>query len=135
MLVNLCAVAVGGAIGASCRYLFGIGVAHIFAQGNPFYPFPLATFLINMIGCFAMGFLSAFFTWDLDPNAAVWKNFATTGLLGGFTTLSTFGLETMQMFDNGTYGTATVNVILTLGVCLLGIVLGRMLARTVLPAH
>ena len=134
-MINLLAVAIGGAIGASLRYLTGIGFAHLFATGNPLYPFPVSTFVINTVGCFAMGFLSAFFTWDLKPDAVVWKNFATVGLLGGFTTLSTFGLETIHMINHGSYGVAGLNILLTFATCFAGIVLGRMLAQAILPAH
>lgn len=132
MGLNLLAVAIGGALGASIRYLTNVGFAHLLAGANPFYPFPISTMGINTIGCFAMGFLASFFTWHDTP---VWKNFATVGLLGGFTTLSTFGLETIHLIDNASYGVALLNVTLTLFSCLLGIVFGRMLAHTLFPGR
>ena len=78
MGLNLLAVAIGGALGASIRYLTNVGFAHLLAGANPFYPFPISTMVINAIGCFAMGFLASFFTWHDTP---VWKNFATVGPL------------------------------------------------------
>ncbi len=135
LLPEIGAVALGGACGATLRYLTGVGVAHAFAASNPIYPFPLSTFLANVIGCFAMGFLSVVFEGADSPNAALWKTFATTGVLGGFTTMSTFSLETVSLFDSGAAGTGTLNLVLTLVVCLGFIVLGRALAHAVLPAR
>lgn len=129
------AVALGGACGATLRYLTGIGVAHAFATSNPLYPFPLSTFLVNALGCLMMGFLSVVFSDTSSPSTALWKTFATTGVLGGFTTMSTFSLETIGLFESGAAGTGTANLALTLVTCLGFILLGRMIAHALLPAR
>ncbi|MDO4443869.1 MAG: CrcB family protein, partial [Slackia sp.] len=55
--------------------------------------------------------------------------FAITGVLGGFTTFSTFGLETVLLLEQGSYATAAANVGIGLAACLAGVVAGRMAAR------
>ena len=134
MLYNLLAVACGGAIGASLRYLVSVGFAYTLAVNNPFAPFPVSTLVINLVGCFLMGFLATMFS-QMGPETATWRSFATVGLLGGFTTLSTFGLETLQLFDQNATGVAIINIALTFIACFAGIILGRMLANAVFPAR
>ena len=101
-------VAAGGAIGSVARYkLSGIVLHH-----TPDWRFPLGTFVVNVLGCLVAGLLAAlaerhhFFT----PEARL---LLFTGLLGGFTTFSAFGLETVHLIKRGEYVIAAANASLS----------------------
>ena len=105
-------VMAGGAIGAALRFLAGQMIDS---------DFPWATFAVNVIGAFLLAFLTFAFTGMSDTA----KLFLFTGLLGAFTTMSTFTLETTTLFFDGRMWEAGLNVILNVGLCLGGAVLGR----------
>jgi len=91
----LAAVAFGGALGAMARYLFVGQVAHWLGHG-----FPYGTLAANVLGSFAMGViveLSAL-VWSPSPEL---RALLTVGLLGAFTTFSTFSLETVLLYERG----------------------------------
>ena len=92
--MNILAVGVGGAIGAACRYLLGQVLPRL-GSG-----FPLGTFCINILGCFVIGIIIALAGKQsgLDPRLVL---FLQTGICGGFTTFSTFSLETLAMLEEG----------------------------------
>lgn len=97
-------VALGGAAGALARYWLGGFVA------NRFYgTFPLGTFLINLIGCFLIGFLYVLIVerMSLHPD---WRSIMVVGFLGAFTTFSTFSLETVNLLLHGQLGMAAAYV-------------------------
>jgi CrcB protein len=76
-----------------------LGIASVW-EGN----FPLGTFIINVLGCFCIGFLGGLSErTTIDPNLRL---LLQTGFLGGFTTFSSFGLETFQLLHRGEGGTA-----------------------------
>ena len=111
-------VAVGGALGASGRYLIGKGV-----QAAAAVPFPVGTLVVNVAGCLAFGAL--FVLLRADSVAAVrWQLFLTTGLLGGFTTFSTFSQETVELVLAGRPGSAAAYAGASLAACLGATVLG-----------
>ena len=94
MLIKLLILAAGGAIGTICRYGFS-GIIHRFGQGT----FPYGTMAVNLTGCLIIGLL-----WGINErltfNPAL-RLFLFIGLLGGFTTFSSFGLETFNLLrDN-----------------------------------
>jgi crcB protein len=95
-MTNLLLVGGGGFIGAIARYALGGGVAHFAAQAK----FPFSTFLVNLTGCFIIGILAGLSAkHELFSQEA--KLFLFTGLLGGFTTFSAFGLETVVLLRRG----------------------------------
>lgn len=126
MLANILWVGCGGFIGATLRYLitFFFGTWYVAA-------FPLATFVVNLIGCFLMGLFSVCIPW-LWPTKSEYLLFGTTGLLGGFTTLSTFGLETWGLIQDDRYLMAVAYMFATMAVCLAGVVLGRFAGRALM---
>lgn len=96
-------VAVGGAVGAMARF----GVAGIVQRLAP-PPFPLGTFLINLAGCFVFGVLAG---WSelRTPLSAEARALLLVGVLGGFTTFSSFGYETFLLLRDGRGLLAAVN--------------------------
>lgn len=92
--------------------------------------FPIGTFSVNMLGCLLIGFLGelATFAGWFSPELRL---LAFVGLLGGFTTFSSFGFETMQLIRNGHYIHAALNMILQTLLGLLFVYVGVYLAKLV----
>ena len=98
-------IAAGGAIGALFRYLVS-GAVHTFFNGM----YPLGTLVVNVTGSFAIGFL-----WYLCEEMIIpqhIKTFAFIGILGGFTTFSTYMLETLNLLREGEFNLAILNCVL-----------------------
>ena len=112
-------VALGGALGAVSRYL--CGMLPFLQRGI----FPLPTLLINLAGAFLIGLIAA--QRGAQSSSAVL--FLKVGLCGGFTTFSTFSLETVTLLSNGKSGLAAAYVALSVVLCLLGVVLGQWLGQ------
>jgi len=91
---KLFAVALGGALGAVARYLVTLAAGGFHTES-----FPLGTFIANMLGCLSIGILWSLF--DRVQISNEFRLFLFTGFLGGFTTLSTFARETVQLFKTG----------------------------------
>ena len=125
MLGNLISVAVGGAVGASLRYLTGIGVVRLLGHS----PFPVAIILVNVLGSFLMG---VFVVAAAHRGLTHLSPLVMTGLLGGFTTFSAFSLEAVTLYERGEVGQAVlyvgVSVVLSIG----GLMVGLWVARSVL---
>ena len=120
-------VAFGGAFGAMGRYAIGLVVSACVPEAF-LCGFPLATFIANLFGCFAIGVLSALFEGCFSGRDSL-RLFAVTGVLGGFTTFSTFSLETVKLFESGAWAMASANALVSLGACLIGVVAGRALVH------
>ena len=97
-------VAAGGAIGAVARY----GAALLWPTGNG--TFPWTTLTVNAVGCALMGVLMVVIT-EIRPAHRLVRPFLGTGILGGFTTFSTFGLDTFLLARNQATGYAFANVV------------------------
>ncbi len=125
-MIHLLAVAAGGAIGASLRHLVNLAVLRNFGPG-----LPLATVLVNVVGCFAMGVLIEFLARRASLPVEL-KLFLATGLLGGFTTFSAFALDFAVLLERGALAQAffyaTTSVVLSLAGLFLGLWLARSLA-------
>ncbi|MEF9876019.1 MAG: fluoride efflux transporter CrcB [Gordonibacter sp.] len=120
MLSILC-VGAGGFIGAVARYLLGL----VPYEGD----FPLMTLIVNFAGAVAIGaVVEAADSWPgMPPNALL---FLKTGLCGGFTTFSTFSLETLALLEGGRYGMGALYAGGSLALCVAGVVVGRILMRS-----
>ena len=125
MFANLISVAVGGALGASLRYLAGIGVIRLIGQTG----FPLGIIFVNVLGSFLMG---VFVVAAAQRGLTNLSPFVMTGLLGGFTTFSAFSLEAVTLYERGDVGQAALYVTLSVALSIGGLVVGLWIARTVL---
>lgn len=107
MKQKLLFIALGGALGSALRYLVS-GWAQRLGGGT----FPLGTLAVNVAGCFAIGFLNYLF---LGPFLVrePYRLAIVVGVLGGFTTFSAFGWETLSMAQEGAWLQATANVLLS----------------------
>jgi fluoride exporter len=112
-------VALGGAIGSVARFKLSGWVLH----QTPNWRFPAGTVVVNIIGCLIVGLLAGMAVKQevFTPEARV---FLFTGLLGGFTTFSAFGLETLLLLKRGEAGVAIANIVLSIAVGLLAAWLG-----------
>jgi CrcB protein len=121
-MTRLVAIAAGGAIGALLR--FWVSTAMYALLGREF---PYGTLAVNVLGCLLMGFLSVFM---LERFASVeWRAALLVGLLGAFTTFSTFSLETLNLIQGGEQIKALLNIFVSVLLCLLATWLGMQLAR------
>ena len=116
-------VALGGAFGSIARYLMASSL-----QTATGWNFPIGTVLVNILGCFLIGILYVLLVARPDPKHEL-RALLIVGVMGGFTTFSSFSLETVTMAMNGNYGGATLNVVVSVAACLVGTVLGIALAR------
>jgi CrcB protein len=123
MLTTLSLVALGGAIGASLRFLTGVGVIRLFGVGD----FPVAIITVNVIGSFLMG---VFVVMAAHRGLTQMSPFVMTGLLGGFTTFSAFSLETMTLIERGHMGSAALYVALSVCLSVGALALGLLAARS-----
>lgn len=130
-MTKLLYIAVGGALGSVLRYLVAgwgqrLGDALGLRYGSAVLP--IGTLLVNVAGCFAIGFLAMALTgpWLIGEHrrAAI-----VIGLLGGFTTFSTFGYETFSLSNDRQYGWAVANVVLSVTLGLVAVWLGYRLAQ------
>ena len=120
-------VALGGALGSTAR--FGAGRLAAAATGSTF---PWATFGVNVVGSFLIGVLAA----ALGPDGrfgagAELRAFILVGLLGGFTTFSSFSLETLTLMRTGAWAAAGANVLGSVALCLVAVWLGHVAGSAV----
>lgn len=117
-------VALGGALGAVLRY----AVSLIPVRSG----FPVLTLITNLLGALLIGFIAGAAEYRAPSPSLIL--FAKTGLCGGFTTFSTFSLENYTLIKAGEKGTAALYIVLSVGLCLLGIRLGQLAAARVFLA-
>ena len=93
-------VFIGAGIGGALRHGVNVGATKLLGYG-----FPFGTFIVNVLGSFAMGLLAGFFAYRGGVPQHV-RLFLTTGILGGFTTFSTFSLDAALLIERHSYGAA-----------------------------
>lgn len=104
MMKQTLLVGLGGGLGSILRYLTSILTAKYYANS-----FPLATFAVNIIGCFLIGLLIGLLGQNIQANQNL-KLLFITGFCGGYTTFSAFASENITLMQNNNYGTAILYI-------------------------
>jgi CrcB protein len=118
-LKSILLVALGGALGSVVRYKLSGYVFHHTVN----WQFPIGTFVVNVLGCFVIGILAGFAVKE-DFFSAETRVFLFTGIMGGFTTFSAFGLETFYLLRRGELLAAGSNIVLSVIVGLIALWIG-----------
>ena len=122
-------IGLGGAVGSIARFAIAGAIDRASAD-----PFPIGTVLVNISGCLLIGFFAALtapggrFSVPIDV-----RQFVMVGICGGYTTFSSFSLQTLVLFDMGDGLRAGLNVVLSVGICLLAVWVGSMLGHVLAP--
>jgi len=102
-MIKLLLVGLAGLVGTLSRYWLSGAVSRRYGDA-----FPFGTLLVNLLGCFLVGLLFYFFQ-ERSVNETL-RSVILIGLLGGFTTFSSFGLQTFTMLQDGEFGLAALNI-------------------------
>jgi fluoride exporter len=116
-------VFLGGGIGAALRHGVNVAAARLLGLA-----FPYATMIENVSGSVAMGILAGYFAFR-GGGPSHWQLFLTTGILGGYTTFSTFSLDAVLLYERGALGLATLYVLGSVALSIAGLIGGLALAR------
>lgn len=122
-MIKYAFVSVGAAIGGALRYWLSNFVYKFLPE-----TFPYGTLAVNILGSFLLGFF-IFYLDDREMISTNLKLLLTVGLCGGFTTFSTFSLETMKLFHSSEFLLAGLNILLNLFLCLLGVYLAYIIFK------
>lgn len=123
---ELLAVAAGGVVGALARYVVYVAVGHLLGLG-----FPYATLTVNVVGSFAMGVLVETMALVWSPSSAL-RLFLAVGMLGSFTTFSTFSLDFAVLFERRAYALSALYTIASVVLSIAALFAGLYLMRRVL---
>ena len=117
-------VGAGGAIGAMARYGVSVALGRIWPMS-----FPLGTLTVNVVGSAAMGVLIGILARTVPQMSNEIRLFVAIGILGGFTTFSSFSLDTITLIERGALTQAMLYIALSVVVCLAGLYLGLLVTR------
>jgi CrcB protein len=117
-------VGIGGALGSIARYGSGVLVGRIWPT-----TFPLATMLVNIAGSLAMGLFIGWLARTTPAWQADARLFVAIGVLGGFTTLSSFSLDTVSLIERGEWGQALLYVLLSVVISIAALFAGLLITR------
>lgn len=118
MINSIGLVFVGGGLGSVLRFLLALGMQRFWQL----HSFPFATLLVNVIGCWLIGF------WLLRLPDQSWRFLLMSGFCGGFTTFSALGLESMLLWQNGQHGLLALYIVLSIGLGMAAVWLGMQCA-------
>ncbi len=122
-MLQIVSIAIGGAVGALCRYGMSNGIYLLLGRG-----FPYGTLSVNVLGSLIMGTVYVMMVERMDVSPEL-RAGITIGLLGAFTTFSTFSIETLNLLEDGESLKAALNIILSVALCVSGCWLGMVLGR------
>jgi CrcB protein len=114
----------GGGIGAALRHGVNLASARWFGTA-----FPWHTFIENVSGSLVMGLLAGYFAFKADPASQSWRLFLTTGILGGYTTFSSFSLDFALLYERGEIMQAALYVVASVVLGIAGLFAGLALVR------
>jgi len=117
-------VGIGGALGSIARYGSGVLVGRIWPT-----TFPLATMMVNIAGSLAMGLFIGWLARTTPAWQADARLFVAIGVLGGFTTLSSFSLDTVSLIERGEWGQALLYVLLSVVISIAALFAGLLITR------
>lgn len=123
-MVNIALVATGGAIGSVFRYLVGVWSVRLAGPS-----FPWGTLAVNVVGSFLIGLLVELVARRLNASTEM-RLFLVTGVLGGFTTFSSFSLDAVSLFERGALGLSAVYIMASLLVSIAAVFAGLALGRS-----
>ncbi|BEV45258.1 fluoride efflux transporter CrcB [Afipia carboxidovorans] len=121
--MNYLLIFVGGGIGASLRHAVNELCVRLFGLG-----FPIGTFLINITGSLVMGLIAGYLAFK-GAAAQPWRLFVMVGLLGGYTTFSSFSLDAVTLYERGARGAALGYVVGSVALGIIGLVAGLAVVR------
>jgi CrcB protein len=116
-------VFIGGGLGAALRHGVNLTMARLVGTA-----FPYATLVENVTGSLVMGLLAGYFAFK-SGSSQHWRLFLTTGILGGYTTFSTFSLDTILLYERGQVAVAALYVVLSVALAIAGLLIGLALVR------
>jgi CrcB protein len=119
-------IIIGGGLGSLLRYWMSMGAYVLFGRS-----FPYGTLSVNILGSFLMGFLSILLLERLNGQSDYLRALLLIGFLGGFTTFSSFSMETLSLLESGEMLKGLLNVISSVGLCILAVTLGALLGRQI----
>lgn len=117
-------ILLGGGIGSLFRYW--LSTATYFFLGRSF---PFGTLTVNILGSFLIGFLSILLLERLNGQSLYLRPLLIIGFLGGFTTFSSFSIETLSLFENGEIYKACLNMFVSVIFCMLAVTFGALIGR------
>jgi CrcB protein len=124
-MIQALAIAGGGAIGALLRFYASTGIYALLGRG-----FPYGTLFVNVFGSLLMGILYVLLLERMQVGPEL-RSALLIGVLGAFTTFSTFSMETLAVLENGEVMKASLNIVLSVALCILaawiGVIAGRQL--------
>ncbi len=124
-MIQTLSIAAGGAAGALLRFWVSTGTYALLGRG-----FPYGTLAVNVIGSLLMGFLYVFFLERMTVSPEI-RGAILIGLLGAFTTFSTFSIETLNLIEQADYMKAVLNILISVAACLFAAWLGLTVGRQV----
>jgi CrcB protein len=126
LLKSYLAVMLGGALGTGLRMWLSSWMAVRYGE-----TFPVGTLVVNVSGCFVIGFFAAVTGPDgMFLTSPLTRQTVMIGILGGFTTFSSFSLQTLNLLAAGDWWRAGLNIILSVGLCMAAVWLGHIAAAT-----